>query len=163
MRNESRRYQQNPSNRTLLLPFVNGSHAQRVRLLDFWEQKDAIYIWGPKPKNSKIQVYGMLNTAIIFRSFFQGMCHSNVVSVSDTLANMNTVRRRQFEKRYEKIQFIIRSQNRGRPTAKGYELYFAAKIPQGYDYSTPYDYSVSAGYCSATKFLRRFTSLGVTL
>ena len=36
-------YQQKPNNRILLLPFINGSQAQKVRLLDFWPSKDTIY------------------------------------------------------------------------------------------------------------------------
>ena len=36
-------YQQKPNNRILLLPFINGSQAQKVRLLHFWHPKDTIY------------------------------------------------------------------------------------------------------------------------
>ena len=36
-------YQQRPNNRTLLLLFINGSQAQRVRLLDFSPKKGTIY------------------------------------------------------------------------------------------------------------------------
>ena len=32
-----------------------------------------------------------------------------------------------------------------KPTTKGYDLYFGAKNPKRYDYSTRYDYSASAG------------------
>ena len=45
----------------------------------------------------------------------------------------------------KRVRFIFRSQNRGRPTTKGYDLYFGAKNPKGYDYSTRCDYSASAG------------------
>ena len=37
-------YQQKPNNRILSLPFINGSQAQKIRLLDFWPAKDTIYI-----------------------------------------------------------------------------------------------------------------------
>ena len=37
-------YQQQPNNRVLLLPFINGSQAQTIRLLEFWPAKDTIYI-----------------------------------------------------------------------------------------------------------------------
>ena len=43
MRHSWEIYQQ-PNNRILLLPFMNGSQAQKVRLIDFWLAKDAIYI-----------------------------------------------------------------------------------------------------------------------
>ena len=36
-------YQQKSSNRILLLAFINGFHAQKVRLLDFWPWMDTIY------------------------------------------------------------------------------------------------------------------------
>ena len=36
-------YQQKPNNRILLLPFINGSQAQKIRLLDFWTAKDDLY------------------------------------------------------------------------------------------------------------------------
>ena len=35
--------QQKPNNRILLLPFINGFHALKVRLLDFCPSKDTIY------------------------------------------------------------------------------------------------------------------------
>ena len=37
-------YQQEPNNRLLLLPFINGAQAQKIRLLGFWPAKDTIYI-----------------------------------------------------------------------------------------------------------------------
>ena len=45
----------------------------------------------------------------------------------------------------ERGRFTFRSQNSERPTTKRYDLYFGAKIPKGYDYSTRYDYLASAG------------------
>ena len=44
-------YQQEPNNRTLLLPFIHGSQAERVRLTDFLPSKDANFILQPKIKN----------------------------------------------------------------------------------------------------------------
>ena len=49
----------------------------------------------------------------------------------------------------KRVRFIFWSQNSERRTTKRYDLYFGAKIPESYDYSTRYDYSASAG-----KFIR---------
>ena len=43
------------------------------------------------------------------------------------------------------VLFIFRGQNSERPPTKRYDLYFGAKFPKSYDYSTRYDYSASGG------------------
>ena len=58
LRNWGCKYQQKPNSRILLPPFINGSHAQKVRLLDFWPSKATIYFSGrnlEKTYNEKIQ------------------------------------------------------------------------------------------------------------
>ena len=48
------------------------------------------------------------------------------------------------------VRFVFRRQNSERSTTKRYDLYFGAKIPKSYDYSTRYDYLASAGIVRGT-------------
>ena len=53
-------YQQKPNNRAIFLPIINGSQAQRVRLLDFWPSKGTTYFLEQnhvKTYNKRMRLY----------------------------------------------------------------------------------------------------------
>ena len=87
-------YQQKPNNRILLLPFINGSQAQKIRLLDFWPAKDTIYI----PERNLGKTYNEQKGTINFRR----------CSEKDTIYISEPKQRKTYNK---KIRFIFRSQN----------------------------------------------------
>ena len=68
-------YQQKPNNRILLLPFINGSQAQKIRLLDFWPAKDTIYTSEPKSPKATIIRHGAIIRLLLVWQTQQQLAH----------------------------------------------------------------------------------------
>ena len=110
-------YQHKQNNRTLLLPFINGSKAQRVRLLDFGPKEYDLVFKG-RSREDLQQGYSVAKSQNLKMFVF--------------IDNPSF-----FVEEYVTVMMRVHSCIR-------YVPYFGAKNLKGYDYSTRYDYPASA-------------------
>ena len=123
------------------------AHTQRVRLLDFWSSKSTInfskrdqgipttkstiYISEPKAKTPNVEFLSTL-WKLYSVSFCQGIIMLQQWCGYWCIRCASQQRCDYTSGFMKRLRFIFRSQNRGRPTTKGYDLFFGARIPTGW-------------------------------